>query len=230
MRTFIADIIPKIQQYSRKLDDLTKLQNQHWVSIGDISAAKTVYIFRDNNQLLISENGRVQKGTWEYLGNQSLLIETKNDSFLFKHGFFDENVIALKLDSNNSYAFFVNENRYDSELNSIDDILKFLTEKYLKSTPQKSKDKFEYHETSLLDPKIRYQITHEEKKSTFFLGSIYWQYEVKYEDGFVGYFYKHDGSELYYYTVLKSLGTEDINCSSKEEVIRELYYYLKKFK
>lgn|SRR5690554_6107447 len=132
MKTYIADIIPKIQQFSQKLDDLTKLSNQHWVSIGDIGQTKRVYIFRTNNQLLISDNGIVEKGTWEYLGNQSLLIDTNEGSYLLKHGFFDQNIIALKIDSSNNYAFFVNETKYDKELNSIEDVLRFLTIKYLK--------------------------------------------------------------------------------------------------
>jgi hypothetical protein len=131
MKTFIADIIPQIQRFSKKLDDLTKLTNQHWVLMGNINEEKKVFIFRQNNQLLISENGKVEKGTWEYLGNQSLLIDTRNTSYLLKHGFFDENVIALKLDSTDSYAFFVNETKYDYELNNITDILKFLRNKYL---------------------------------------------------------------------------------------------------
>lgn len=125
MRTFIADIIPKIQRFSQRLDDLTKLTNQHWVSLGDIHQTKRVFIFRANNQLLISDNGIVEKGSWEYLGNQSLLLETEATSYLLKHGFFDENVIALKLDSTDSYAFFVNETKYNRELNSVQDVLVF---------------------------------------------------------------------------------------------------------
>ena len=76
MKTYLADIIPKIQKFSQKLDDLTKLTNQHWVSLSDIKEIKSVYIFRNNNQLLISNNGIIEKGQWDYLGNQSLLIET----------------------------------------------------------------------------------------------------------------------------------------------------------
>ena len=46
METFIADIIPKIQRFSQKLDDLTKLTNHHWVSLAEIKNGKKVYIFR----------------------------------------------------------------------------------------------------------------------------------------------------------------------------------------
>jgi hypothetical protein len=107
------------------------LTNQHWVSIDDILSTKTVFIFRTNNELLISKNGKVEKAKWEYLGNKSLLIDKTSDSYLFKHGFFDENVLALKVDSSEEYAVFVNENKYDGELNSIDKVFDFLRRTYL---------------------------------------------------------------------------------------------------
>jgi hypothetical protein len=134
MKTYLADIIPRIQRFSQKLDDLTKLTNQHWISLGDIEQAKRVYIFRSNNQLLISENGIVEKGTWEYLGNQSILIETVEGCYLLKHGFFDENIIALKINSTNKYAFFINETKFENEINSIEDVIQFLTMKYVNKT------------------------------------------------------------------------------------------------
>lgn len=135
MRTYISDIIPKIQRFSQKLDNLTLLTNQHWVVIDDNDKTKNVYIFRQNNELLISQNGKVEKAKWEYLGHNSLLVDRKDESYLFKHGFFDENILALKIDSRNEYAFLVNENKFYKELNSIESIVEFLNRKYI--DPQK---------------------------------------------------------------------------------------------
>ena len=132
MRTFIADIIPKIQRFSKKLDQLTILTNHHWVSLSDIANSKTVFIFRPNNQILFAENGVVEKGSWEYLGNQSILLGRQNKSYLLKHAFVDEDILALKLDSLDGYAIFINETKYDREINSIDDVVKFLETKYIK--------------------------------------------------------------------------------------------------
>jgi hypothetical protein len=101
------------------------------VVLDEISDDKNVYIFRSNSELLISYNGRVDKAKWEYLGNNSLLIDEKEESYLFRHGFLDENVLALKVDSKNEYAFLVNENMYDTQLNSIKRIADFLSRKYL---------------------------------------------------------------------------------------------------
>jgi hypothetical protein len=86
MKTFLIDIFPKLQRYSQKLDNLTLLTNQHWVSIDNIAANKIVYIFRANNELLVSTNGKVEKAKWEYIGNKSLLIDKSDESYLFKHG------------------------------------------------------------------------------------------------------------------------------------------------
>jgi len=131
MKTYFTDIIPKLQRFSQKLDNLTLLTNQHWVVVDEITNSKNIYIFRVNNELLISQNGKVEKAKWEYLGNNSLLIDKNNESFLFKHGFFDENILALKIDGKDEYAFLINENRYNGELNSIDKVVDFLNKKYI---------------------------------------------------------------------------------------------------
>lgn len=131
MKTFFSDLIPRLQKYSRKLDDLTLLTDQHWVLIDDIDNLKNVFIFKNDNVLLLSKNGSVLKGNWEYLGNNSLLLDLNPESYLYKHGFFDDNILALKIDGKKEYTFLVNENKYDGELNNLASIFKFLEEKYL---------------------------------------------------------------------------------------------------
>ncbi len=44
MKTYILDIIPRIQKFSQKLDNTTLLTNQHWVLIDGINSNKNVYI------------------------------------------------------------------------------------------------------------------------------------------------------------------------------------------
>lgn len=131
MKTFLADIIPRIQSFSQKLDSLTMLKNQHWVSIDNIYNSKTVYIFRDNNQLLISKDGLVERASWEYIDNKSLLIDMSDGAYLLNHGFFDQNILALKVDSKNEYAIFINENKYNGDLNSIEKVIEFLRQTYI---------------------------------------------------------------------------------------------------
>lgn len=131
MKTYIADIIPKIKKYSKELDNLTLLLNQHWVTIDESTQTKQVLIFRKHGELLIALDGRVKRGKWEYLDNESILIEKEDEMFLFRHGFLDEDIFALKLDSRDEFAFFVNESNYGSELNSVVKINSFLLDKYV---------------------------------------------------------------------------------------------------
>lgn len=132
MKTYILDIIPKIQRYSQKLDNLTVLLNKHWVILDEETSRKSVLIFREKgNQLLISNDGKIEKGSWEYLGNNSLLIDRKDGSYLFKHGFIDDYVLALKVDGKEEYALLVNEQWFEKQLKSLDKILSFLNDKYV---------------------------------------------------------------------------------------------------
>ena len=69
MKTFLLNIIPKIQKYSKKLDDISVLTGKNWVVIEEEHENKIVFIFREkNNQLLISENGKIEKRLLGVLG------------------------------------------------------------------------------------------------------------------------------------------------------------------
>jgi hypothetical protein len=130
MRTYIADIIPRLSKFSEQLDNLTLLTDQHWIALDSIPGQKIVYIFRRNNELLISTNGQVERGRWEFIGKNSILLDLDKITYLLHHGFFDKNILALKVDSKEEYAVFVSELRVATELNSIQAVNNFLQEKY----------------------------------------------------------------------------------------------------
>lgn len=220
MKTFLADIIPKIQRYSQKLDDLTKLTNQHWVSLGDITDEKRVFIFRSNNQLLISVNGIVEKGNWEYIGNQSLLLETKEENYLMKHGFLDEDIFALKLDSSDTYAFFVNETRYKRELNNIQDILIFLERKYLNNKTNQSFKKTEFRNYNNLGrgyPNYSEDQPIEQKQ---IFGGTYYTIGIHFENSFSDFYHFYPSKKKYSYQ--KNYKGE-VFFDNKDECLNDLY-------
>ncbi|WP_018477017.1 hypothetical protein [Pontibacter roseus] len=130
MKTFISNLIPKMQRYSQQLDDLTLLTKQHWVVVDGNSDTKQVYIFRENNTLLISQNGQVEKARWEYLGHKTVLIERKDGIHLFKQGFFNESILVLKIDGRDEYVFLVNETKYAVEFSSPERIIDFINKQY----------------------------------------------------------------------------------------------------
>jgi hypothetical protein len=136
MMTFVSDIIPRIQRFSKKLDASSFLTKQHWVAIDEVAGNKQLYIFKTNNELIISNNGRVERAKWEYIGYDTLIVDRAEGSFLFKQGFLDDRILALKLDNCDEYLFMVGERYFDALLNSIFKINLYLNEKYL----PKSKD------------------------------------------------------------------------------------------
>jgi hypothetical protein len=221
MKTFIADIIPKIQRFSQKLDDLTKLTNQQWVSLGDIADEKRVFIFRGNNQLLISVNGIVEKGSWDYLGNQSLLIETKNENYLMKQGFLDEDIFALKLDSTDTYAFFVNETRYKKELNNIKDILIFLESKYLSRTTNQNSKKTKFRSYNNLGGGLFPNYSEDrpiEQKPIF--GSVFYTIYIHFENSFSDFYHFYPKKNKYSYQ--KNYKGE-VYFDNKKDCLKDLY-------
>jgi len=216
MKTYILDIIPKIQRFSQKLDNLSILLNKNWVILDEETSNKSVFIFREkNNQLLISTNGKIEKGNWEYLGNNSLLIDREYGSFLFKHGFIDDYILALKVDGKEEYALLVNEEWFEKKLKTIGKILEFLNDKYIE---QKNSSiinipisrltkslKINKNSTTEIDSINYFQITiddiniSEKDKKEFHLEKTFLLYSLKEFDYYVR-FYK---SKMYpFYAVL----------------------------
>ncbi|HSI70357.1 MAG TPA: hypothetical protein VK941_09005 [Gillisia sp.] len=146
MKTFISDLIPKIQKFSQKLDDLALIINQQWVLVNDLSNLKTTYIFREGGTLLIAENGLVSKAKWEYLNSDSFLIENGAQTFLMQQSFKSEDVLVMNLDGDKSYAFFINESKYKGSIDNIDDLMRYLEVKYLKIMYLEPQNKYYYME------------------------------------------------------------------------------------
>jgi len=230
MRTYISDIIPRIQKFSQKFDNLALLTNQHWVVIDDIDKIKCVYIFRQNNELLISQNGIVEKAKWEYLGQNSLLIDRKTESYLFKHGFFDENILALKIDSKDEYAFLVNETKFDKELNSVLNVIEFLNKNYVGAYSEKrivginAEDKLYPIKKFIITPK--YQIVSEIEHFSLFEGKLT-EYRIRFEDGLIGnVFLKKNKQAFFEATPKYNFGVSmKFVYSDIDKCINALHYY-----
>lgn len=126
MKDFITNILPKIKVFSKRIDDETILKNQHWILLDDRGLTSTTYIFRDKNQLLVSIDGDVTIGTWEYLTNDKLLINLNNKMLLYRNQYFDDKILTLKKDGSEIYSVLIND-KY-SNINKIEE---FLIQTYL---------------------------------------------------------------------------------------------------
>ncbi|ARV05987.1 hypothetical protein BTO04_04400 [Polaribacter sp. SA4-10] len=188
MKAYFSNVIPKIQQFSKKFDDLTLLKNQNWVLIDESNDTKNVFIFRDKNQVLISRNGKVKRENWEYIGENNLLIDIDGESYLFKHGFLDENIFALKMDSKDTYVFLINESKYGFEINSVADINEFLIENYLINKQQITNNQLSNN----------YEIKKVKSKKAFF-APIRETFKVRFNDKLKGEIYVSKTSKKSYF-------------------------------
>ena len=59
MQLYLLDIVNKVKDFSKKLDEKSLLENNHWVLLDELNYKKVVYIFRPRNELLISIDGKV---------------------------------------------------------------------------------------------------------------------------------------------------------------------------
>jgi hypothetical protein len=133
MKTYVLDIIPKLKKHSLKLDELTNLVDYNWVMYNEDLESKKIYIFRKKNELLVSTDGRVEKGNWEYINNECILIDIFSKSFLLRLEFIDETYLILKSDikrNDAGYTIFVNESKSQKMLNSIEDIQEYFSDMY----------------------------------------------------------------------------------------------------
>jgi hypothetical protein len=137
METNLSVLIPRVRKLSQKFDNTSLILSHHWVLVDEINSKKKLYIFRKNKELLISEDGQVDIASWRYLGKNTLLVENNTVKNLYKHGFFDQNLIAIKIRDDENYSFFVDEEKFDHGLNSENKIAKYLYDKYLNNTIKK---------------------------------------------------------------------------------------------
>ena len=131
MKTYFLDIIPKFMRFSNRIDNFTVLTKQNWICVNEENdtSLKSIYIFRPNQELIISINGKVQKWKWEAIGVNILLIDTPNKSYALRPEFLDENkkIISLRVDGTNEFAFLVEEEIYNNnDLTSLDAVIDYL--------------------------------------------------------------------------------------------------------
>lgn len=111
MKVYLKHVVQQLRQHTLSLGKKTILIDKPWALIDD-EFEMSKLIFKKNNELILSKNGQVQIGKWEYFPEaKSLLIDRNIDKILCNEGFIDEGVMILKLDgTNNRFFVLANEN------------------------------------------------------------------------------------------------------------------------
>lgn len=109
MRTYVLDILNRYKRYSENLDVKTILCNKSWLVFND-GCDKEVYIFQENGSLILSINGKVYNGSWQYItANKSIIISSQEQSYMLHPYIYDNVVFVLQQDGTDNYAFMIDE-------------------------------------------------------------------------------------------------------------------------
>lgn len=130
MKSYIFDIYPDLQPFDYNLHYEQLFLNQQWVLVNGITNKKAVYVFKDENTLKITENEAISETSWCIDIRNTFSIDTEDGLITVKAYFKDDDVLILNHKGTDNCAFFINETNYSEDLNSFDDIQKFLRNKY----------------------------------------------------------------------------------------------------
>lgn len=111
MKIFLQNVVSGLSKFSKSLEKKSILIDKPWALIdSDLEIQKL--IFRKNNELIMSKNGQVNIGKWDYLPEaRSILLDRGEDKILCNEGFIDEAVMILKLDgTKDNFFVLANEN------------------------------------------------------------------------------------------------------------------------
>ncbi len=111
MKIFLQNTVKGLRNFSKSLNKKSILIEKPWALIdSDFEIQKL--IFKKNKELIMSKDGQVNMGKWDYLPEaKSLLIDRGEDTILCNEGFIDDGVMVLKMDgTNNNFFVLANEN------------------------------------------------------------------------------------------------------------------------
>lgn len=119
MKTYLQNIVPQLKNFSLSLDKAAILINKPWAFIDDEGEVQKL-IFKKNKELILSKNGKVTEGKWDYFPEaKSLLINRGTDKILCNEVFIDEGVLIMKLDGTNNQFFVLSNENIVSNLDVI---------------------------------------------------------------------------------------------------------------
>ncbi len=95
----------------------------------------TTYIFREkNNELLVVNDGQVQKGTWEILIlSNSMLISNGQVEILYNIDFFCDDGLILRKENMNEYLVLIKRNKLQLQSKDLMDVFAAFSASYEKN-------------------------------------------------------------------------------------------------
>lgn len=110
MKKWIKNILPRVKEHSKKLDNIESLVGKVWVLV-DFELGYSTFRFLRDNRLLVTTDSEVSECSWELLSANALYIKGAKFKRILTHGVvFDRVLLLQKENQPNSLEIF-----YDSE-------------------------------------------------------------------------------------------------------------------
>lgn len=130
MKEYLHNTIPNLKPFDHKLHYDALFINKIWVLVNGISKKKSTYTFKADNILEISRKDHIIETSWTIDIHNIFSIETEDGLITVKVYFKDDDVLVLNHQNKKEFALFINTTNYTEDLNSVEDVQKFLREKY----------------------------------------------------------------------------------------------------
>lgn len=108
MNQVIKSLLPRLSNYSEKLNKKEKLVDKTWYLLRNGSPIEFTFT-RDNEVYQSHNNGSVVKGTWKLLsGTNQLYLDLPNEKIMLKQAYVDQNLMILSSTNILSLYVFLN--------------------------------------------------------------------------------------------------------------------------
>jgi hypothetical protein len=99
MATYLQSLVQRLKHHSKSLSDTAGFIEIPWAFIDD-TGTKVTYIFRRQGDILVSRQGNVTRGNWEYLPQiQSILIQAQGKEHIYNQALLlDSSIMVLRKD------------------------------------------------------------------------------------------------------------------------------------
>ena len=129
MKLFKNIIPERLLQNEQSLDVPSILCERVWEVFND-EGVKQVLIFKSNGDLLISTDGDVSNGSWNFISsNQALIISSKDGGKMYHPVYLDGTIFAFQLDGKKDTLFLIDEK--DHCFDTIDELKEYYYSKEL---------------------------------------------------------------------------------------------------
>ena len=125
---FAEDIL----EYSLSSSELSMFLNRRWAIITPNDGPRETFLFKGSYDYVQTQKGIAQKGKWEFITVNTILITDKNeDSYVFERVFLEKNVMFFRLEDSERYAVFVEAEKHKEGMSTLAKVEEYLYTKYI---------------------------------------------------------------------------------------------------